>query len=194
MRIRLITVLALVAALASTFTPAQPAAAQGQFELDLTQQNVEGALAGGGSFVGDVTITGFGFDQGQLLANGTLTGQATPADGQTRQVSSTFVGAPVALSNAGVACDAVAVDLGSVNLPAVGAEVDPYSFNVDLSTNPTASNLICSATRLVEMAGQGQPVEDIINSVLSVVNRMLPGEVDQPQGQVTTPGGATTQP
>lgn len=71
--------------------------------LSLRNLSVTGILSDGGSFVGTVSVTRFGYDPTTgLSVDGVVTGTATSAAGTVSQVNQTFTGADASLSELGL--------------------------------------------------------------------------------------------
>ena len=141
---------------------------------------ITGALAdGSGTFSGLLSITELAFEDGQLLASGTLTGTATQIiDGATvvTEITQTITDMVVNLtgSGAGGSCQILELDIpGGLTLDVLGLVVDlaPVNLEVRAERGPgnLLGNLLCAITGLLDNGG---PLADISN-LLDQINGLL---------------------
>lgn len=139
----------------------------------LSNMPVTGTLPGGGTFSGLLTITSFAMQNGQLVASGLVTGNATQGDVVT-PVTQTFTDVPANLDPP-PACQILLLDLGPIHLDLLGLVLDLNQVNLALNAQPGPSdllgNLLCTVTNLLTIPGAIAALPDLLNQV----NSMLAG-------------------
>ena len=124
--------------------------------------------AGGGAvFSGTFQLQKFATDQGQLVANGILTGVVTTATGATTSVART-VTIPAAVGQA--TCDILHLDLGPLDLNILGLQIDLSRIVLDITAQTGAGNLLgnllCAVTGLLD---NPSGLADLLNRILSIL-------------------------
>ncbi len=143
-----------------------------QVSTILSNVPVTGTLPGG-TFSGLMTITSFAMQNGQLVANGLLTGTATVGT-VTTQISQTLAAVPVNLDPT-ASCPVLTLSLGAIHLDLLGLVVDLAPVNLDINAQPgpgnLVGNLLCAVTNLLNGTGALAGVTNL----LSQVNSLLAG-------------------
>lgn len=132
--VKSITLFALVALLAA-FAPMASAAQN----PNLLSVPITGA-GPAGTFTGTFSPTSFAFQDGQLLANGLLTGTVTSTKGIVTSIVQTV--SAVVSGGAGTSCNILHLVLGPINLNVLGLVVTTNQIVVDVSAIPGAGNLL----------------------------------------------------
>ena len=148
---------------------------------------VTGAVAGGGTFAGDVVIESVERAAGGALeVTGVLNGTVTLADGTVQTItdqaftaigtlSATGSAAPagMAASQANAACGILHLDLGPIFLDLLGLEVDLSQIVLDIDAVSGAGNLLgnllCAVTGLLDGPGRLLGLLDRINDLLDLL-------------------------
>ena len=166
--------LAMVGALAlALIVPGTVAAAPQRNQL-VSGIPVAGALSDGGSFAGNLTLTGITRTAtGALQFAGSLTGTATNASGVTSPVNQTFTAVAGSLTEPDPGkCDILFLDLAPLHLDLLGLEVDLSQVVLDVNAIPgpgnLLGNLLCAVVGLLD----GGPTT-ALNNLLSIINRLL---------------------
>jgi hypothetical protein len=158
---------AIVAALSLFAVLLAPTAAHAQITLRPVTLPVIGTIAGGGTFAGNLTITRFLNQNGQLTAVGLVTGIVTGATGTTTTVVSTFA-TPVNITAA--TCSILHLNLGPLNLNLLGLEVDLNQIVLDITGQTGAGNLLgnllCAIAGLLDSPGG---LARLLNQILGVL-------------------------
>ena len=158
--------LALIAALALCAVAFTPATASAQRTRAVTLP-VVGTVPGGGTFNGALTLTRFTDQNGQLTANGILTGILTNAAGVPMTVVST-VSAPLNITQA--TCSILHLNLGPLNLNLLGLQVDLSQIVLDVTAQSGAGNLLgnllCAVAGLLDSPGG---LARLLNQVLGIL-------------------------
>lgn len=140
----------------------------------LSNMAVTGTLPAGGTFSGLLTITSFAVQNGQVVANGVLTGTATPAGGVATLVTQTFSSIPVILDPP-PGCQVLTLNLGALHLDLLGLVVDLAPVNLDVTAQPgpgnLVGNLLCAVTHLLDGPGLIAGVTNLLNQI----NTLLAG-------------------
>jgi len=143
----------------------------------LTNIPVAGTLAGGGTFAGSLNVTSLNFQNGDLLATGTLTGTVTRIiDGATvvTQVTQTFTNVLLGLTSNGGQCRILTLDLGPLNLDLLGLIVDLSAVSLDITAQSgpgnLLGNLLCALVGLLD--NPNALLGDILD-LLGNINRIL---------------------
>lgn len=165
---------------ASLFLMVLAPASQAQPTSDLlTDVPVTGELSDGGTFDGLLTITGFSFEDGQLLASGLLEGTATEADGTVTEVTQEFndvVVEDLLAQGPGSSCDILILDLGPINLDLLGLTVDLSAIDLDVrgerGPGNLLGNLLCSVAGLLDN-GATSGLSNLIASINDLLGGLL---------------------
>jgi hypothetical protein len=170
---------ALVAAIAVATSMTVPAfAAKPALSVPITATGPAGAA--GGTFVGDLAITRFVEQGGQVFAIGTLTGQMTQGTTVTSIVNAvrvpvsrapaTAAAGPQAL--AAPACEILNLVLGPIHLDLLGLVVDLNQVVLNITAQPGAGNLLgnllCSIAGLLD--SQTSLLANLLNQVLGLLS------------------------
>lgn len=130
----LILTLTLAMLLGTVASPASAAPRNDVYAVPVT--DVTGAVAGGGTFVGDFVITDIVRDGGELLAVGTLTGELTGTlnDGLVNET----VEIPINLDQTSGSCEILNLVRGPLDLNLLGLEVFLDTVTLDITAVPDA--------------------------------------------------------
>ena len=128
---------------------------------------IVGTVLQGGTFNGTLTLTSFGVQNGQVVANGTLSGVLTNAAGTATSVLST-VTMPVSVAQA--TCQILHLDLGPLSLNLLGLQVDLSQVVLDITAQPgpgnLLGNLLCSVAGLLDSPGG---LSRLLNQILGIL-------------------------
>jgi hypothetical protein len=141
----------------------------------LSNLPVTGALAGGGTFEGLLSITNLALQNGQLVASGTLTGTATQA-GVVTQITQTLTNIPLSLiGGARGQCAILNLDLGPLRLDLLGLVVDLSAIQLDIvaqsGPGKLLGNLLCALVGLLDNGGPLAGIQNLLNQI----NNLLGG-------------------
>jgi hypothetical protein len=107
--------------------------------------------AAGATLSGLFTLTSFAVQNGQVVAQGTLSGILTTATGASTSVL-TNVAMPVSVTQA--TCDILHLDIGPIALDLLGLKVDLSRIVLDITAQTGAGNLLgnllCAVTGLLD--------------------------------------------
>ena len=136
----------------------------------LTSIPVAGTVANGGTFTGILNVTSFAVQNGQVVANGLLSGTLKDALGNTiGTVSNLAVTLPVAASGS---CQILNLTLGPLDLNLLGLQVhlDRVVLDITAQQGPgnLLGNLLCAIANLLNNPGSGA-----LNGVANLLNRVL---------------------
>jgi hypothetical protein len=180
MRLKLSLLAALAAivaaAVAMTISPGASAATT----TDVNAVPVSGATPSGGTFDGTLDISRVALQNGHLVADGTVTGTAENAAGDT---TGTVTDAPVSVpitADATGTCQILDLSIGTVRLDLLGlvVQLDPVHLNISgqQGSGNLVGNLLCSITHLLDngggssstglLSGLLQPIVNLLNQVL----------------------------
>jgi hypothetical protein len=171
---KLLTISALILCLA-TFAPQASAAPPGHTPLAIP---VTGTDTSGGALNGVFTLTGFTFNNGQLTANGIVTGTVTHGADVTSFLQT--VSAPVtnsgpvagAATAAATSCGILHLVIGPINLNLLGLTVTTNQIVLDISAVPGAGNLLgnllCSVANLLN--SPSQTLANLLNQIVAILN------------------------
>ena len=145
-----------------------PAIASAQAKAPASPLSIPVTGAGGGAvFTGTFQLQKFATDQGQLVANGLLTGVVTTATGVTTSVART-VSLPAAIGQA--TCDILHLDLGPLDLNILGLQIDLSRIVLDITAQTGAGNLLgnllCAVTGLLD---NPSGLADLLNRILAIL-------------------------
>jgi hypothetical protein len=121
---------------------------------------VSGVLSDGGTFDGNMSITGFGVNEaGQLVAEGLLRGTATMGDGSVREVRFQRFQNVVIMPSPGEAtqqdrCRILLLDIRPIFLDLLGLEVSLSRVTLDITAvrgeSRLLGNLLCAVAGLLD--------------------------------------------
>jgi hypothetical protein len=158
------TALALIA-MASTLVVAQPAATHAAAGLTVP---VGGTVAGGAGTLTQATFTisSFAVKNGQVVANGTLSGILTTASGAITILQSLSM--PVQVGTA--TCDILHLDIGPISLNLLGLQVNLSEIVLDITAQSGAGNLLgnllCAVAGLLDSPGG---LARLLNQILGIL-------------------------
>jgi hypothetical protein len=125
------------------------------------------AVGGVGNFVGNLQVTRFANQGGQLVAIGQLTGTLTDSLGNVLPVTSD-VNLPV--TDTSGTCDILHLDLGPLNLDLLGLEVHLNQVILDIVAQAGAGNLLgnllCAVTHLLDGNASLNAIAALLNNIL----------------------------
>jgi hypothetical protein len=132
---------------------------------------VTGTLANGGAFTGDLNLTQFAVQNGQLVALGTLTGTLTDALGGVLGTVNQAVTLPVAATGT---CAILHLTLGPLDLNLLGLMVhlNQVVLNIDAQSGPgnLLGNLLCAVAHLLDGTGGLGGIAAILNQILNILS------------------------
>jgi len=165
-RIALATVFAFIAAV---MTPAAALAQGNGNKAAASPLAIPITGAGPGAvFTGTFQLQRFATSQGQLVANGLLTGVVTTAAGVSTSVVRT-VSLPAAIGD--TSCEILHLDLGPLALDILGLQVDLSRVILDITAQAGAGNLLgnllCAVANLLN--GPAGPLVTLLNSILALL-------------------------
>jgi hypothetical protein len=129
---------------------------------------VVGAVVGGGTFSGILTITSFAVQNGQVVAIGTVSGVVTSAAGVVTSALAVFT-VPISIPQA--TCDILHLDLGPLSLDILGLQVNLSRVVLDITAQAGAGNLLgnllCAVAGLLDNpTGLAKILNDILAALL----------------------------
>ncbi len=132
---------------------------------------VTAAVTGGSLADGQLTITQFVNQGGQIIANGVLTGTLTDTSTGISQTVSQAVSIPVA-SIAGT-CDVLDLVLGPLHLNLLGLVVDLNQVHLQITAQQAPGNLLgnllCSVSHLLDSQASPTALTQLLNHILSLL-------------------------
>lgn len=124
-----------------------------------------------GTFSGILNVTNFAVQNGQIVANGLLTGTITNLDGTTSQVSQTVSSV---VTGADASCSILSLTLGPLHLDVLGLVVDLNQVNLNITAVPGAGNLLgnllCDVAGLLN--GTGSPLSAIVSDLNMILKAL----------------------
>lgn len=149
---RFILLAAVTAALAAVVAAPGTAAASSTSTSALTTP-VTGTIANaGGTLNGVLQITGFAVQNGQLVANGTLTGTLTDAAGAVIGTIDQAVTLPI--TSATGSCTILHLTIGPIDLNLLGLQVTTNQIVLDITAQSgpgnLLGNLLCAVSHLLD--------------------------------------------
>ena len=131
---------------------------------------VSGTVAGVSSFVGQLNITRFAVQGGQLVAIGSLTGTLTDLVNNTTTAVNQAITLPISASGT---CAILHLTLGPLDLNLLGLMVhlDQVVLNIDAQQGPgnLLGNLLCAVAGLLNGGGPLQGIAGLLNNILRVL-------------------------
>ncbi len=176
LKLALATTLATAAALVAGLT-ITPAATAAHGTPDLTAVPVTGTIQSiAGTFTGTANLTSFAIQNGQLVANGTLTGtllnSAGTAIGTVTDIPITL---PVSTAGGPGSCQILDLVLGPLDLNLLGLMVhlDRVHLNITAQQGPgnLLGNLLCAVAHLLD--GNASP--NALQQLVNLLNQLLGG-------------------
>ncbi len=176
LKLALATTLATAAALVTGLT-ITPAATAAHGTPDLTAVPVTGTIQSiAGTFTGTANLTSFAIQNGQLVANGTLTGtllnSAGTAIGTVTDIPITL---PVSTAGGPGSCQILDLVLGPLDLNLLGLMVhlDRVHLNITAQQGPgnLLGNLLCAVAHLLD--GNASP--NALQQLVNLLNQLLGG-------------------
>lgn len=153
----------------ATAIPAASAATQASAAPTLTTP-ITGTIANGGTLNGVLSITSFAVRNGQLVANGTLTGTLTDAAGTVIGTVDQAVTLPLTVS--GGSCTILHLTLGPIDLNLLGLRVTTNQIVLDITAQSgpgnLLGNLLCAVAHLLDNpAAPAGGLAALLNNVLA---------------------------
>jgi hypothetical protein len=176
LKIALASALAVAAALVTGLTIA-PAASAAHGSPNLQAIPVSGTIQSiGGTFNGTANITSFAVQNGQLVANGTLTGTLFDSAGNAiGTVTNTPIGLPVSTAGTG-SCQILDLRLGPLDLNLLGLVVhlDTVHLNITAQQGPgnLLGNLLCAVAHLLDGNAAPNALQQLANLLNQVIARL----------------------
>ena len=128
--------------------------------------------AAGGAFTGTFTLTSFAIQNGQLVANGIISG--TDANGVSHFATvttpvSTGAAAAAAPAAAAAACSILHLVLGPINLNVLGLQVTTNQIVLDITAIPGAGNLLGNLLCDVANLLNGSPTATLVGLLNQII-------------------------
>jgi hypothetical protein len=144
----------------------QPAANPLTTTLTGTATDTTGTVVGTVSSV--LAITGFSNQNGQLVANGTLTSTITNAVTGLTQTVTQAISVPVTAASG--SCQILHLDLGPLDLNLLGLQVHLNEVVLDITAQPgpgnLLGNLLCSVAHLLDGNAPAGGLAGLLNNLL----------------------------
>lgn len=168
-QIRMIAIAVLFAFCMTMMLPADAAAANKNPQT--ASSMVQGTNANGDVFSGILTITSFAQQNGQLVANGTVTGLVTPKGGTATPVTQSFTNAPVASLSA--TCPILNLVLGPLSLDLLGLQINLNQVVLNIVAQGGAGNLLGNLLCAVANLLNGGNIGAILGQIVGLLNQIL---------------------
>ena len=169
MKLRLASLLALVAALASVVVIAGPAASAAPPTATISN-TITGTTATGATLAGTLSNIQFVNQNGQLVLTGVLNGTLTSAAGVVTQIVNQAVTLPVGGAAAAGSCQILDLTLGPLDLNLLGLVVhlDRVHLNITAQSGPgnLLGNLLCGIANALNGGGGG--LANLLNRLLGL--------------------------
>ncbi len=160
---------ALMAGPSSAGTPAAPQSADrltAGLPVSGTCTNVVTGVTG--TFTGTLEVTGFDIQNGELVAQGLLSGTCS-AGGSITDVPVQF---PVDIPTA--TCRILLLELGPIHLDLLGLVIDVSPITVLITAVPgpgnLLGNLLCAVARLLDRGDPFGLLDDVLNAILDLLS------------------------
>jgi hypothetical protein len=151
--------------------PSAPAAAA---PVTALATPITGTTSNGGTFAGTFTPTNFSTQNGNVLANGVLTGTARDASGASVGSVNQAVSAPVTIAAA--TCQVLNLVLGPLHLDLLGLVVDLNQVHLVITAVQAAGNLLgnllCAVTHLLDGTPTAGGLAALLNSILALLGQL----------------------
>ena len=174
LRLRLIGLALMLALAGGAALPAVNASAAAPVQIPITGifTGSNGTIAGPGTFSGVFALEQFVVSQGQLLAQGTLTGTFTnTATGATQTLPATQIQLPVASVTG--SCQILHLELGPLDLNLLGLQVhlDRVVLDITAQSGPgnLLGNLLCAVAHLLDSNASLQAIAQLLNHILGAL-------------------------
>jgi len=135
---------------------------------------ITGTTANGGSFAGSFTPSNFSTQNGNLIANGVLTGTITDASGATVGSVTRTVSMPAAVAAA--TCQVLNLVLGPLHLDLLGLVVELNQVHLVITAVQAAGNLLgnllCAVTHLLDGTPTAGGLAALLNSILALLGQL----------------------
>jgi hypothetical protein len=168
-----VTTMLLLAVFTTMMLVAPSASAQTNTPVNKSTASVlmSGTAAGGGAFSGVFKITNFAVQNGQIVAQGILTGTLTSATGATQAVSQAIT-AP--LAGASASCQILSLTLGPLDLNLLGLQVHLNQVVLNITAQPgpgnLLGNLLCAVANLLNGGGG---LSTLLTQLTNLLNQIL---------------------
>jgi hypothetical protein len=168
------------AAGALLLTAAGPRAASAQTQNPFRNAAVTGQLlnpAGRviGAFAGTLTVTQFAAQNGQLVAQGTLSGTATNLAGQALGAAGTItnqaVTLPVVIQQ--TTCTILTLVLGPLDLTLLGLRIQLNQVVLTITADPEGGLLGALLCAIANLLAPGGPLANVLNALVAFLNDLL---------------------
>ena len=131
---------------------------------------VQAPVAGGRSFVGNLSVTGFNLVNGVINATGTLTGNILDSAGNViGNIGSVPISVPITAING--TCPILNLTLGPLHLNLLGLHIDlnQVVLNITAQSGPgqLLGNLLCDIAHLLDSGGALQAIVNDLNQILT---------------------------
>lgn len=150
------------------------AQAQGNPNANRLIVPITGAVAGVGTLAGNLAISRFAIQNGQLVAVGALTTTLTDLAGNVVRTIVSQVAVPV--TSATGTCDILHLVLGPLSLNLLGLQVNLNQVVLDITAQTGAGNLLgnllCAITGLLDRGNLGQPIVALLNQVIGALGAL----------------------
>jgi hypothetical protein len=173
--IKAITLCTLIACLVA-LAPATAQAANNNNNTNSLNIPVTGT-GSAGAFIGTFHIVNFTFQNGQVFANGIISGTVTSSAGIVTsivQTASAQLAASGGASAAAASCTILHLVLGPINLNILGLQITTNQIVLDISAIPGAGNLLgnllCEIANLLN--NPSQTLAGLLNQVLSILQTL----------------------
>jgi len=142
---------------------------------------VTGTTTVAGTFEGNLHVSRFAVQGGQLVAIGEVTGAVTDTDGAVLRTVSENVVLPVQTGASGAAsplaagtCDILSLVLGPLHLDLLGLVVDLNQVVLNITAQSGAGNLLgnllCAVAGLLDNSGPLTAIANLLNQILGILN------------------------
>ena len=132
---------------------------------------MSGTAAGGGAFTGVFNITNFAVQNGQIVAQGLLTGTLTSATGTTQAVNQAIT---ATLVGASASCQILSLTLGPLELNLLGLQVHLNQVVLNITAQPgpgnLLGNLLCAVANLLNGGGG---LSTLLTQLTNLLNQIL---------------------
>jgi len=148
--------------------------ASAQTDTQFTSIPIEGTIFGTtNTFEGALDVNRLRLEGDTLSIVGRLTGEIRDAGGALVRNVSRAVEVPVDISQVGMVCDILLLELGPIDLDLLGliVNVSPIEINIDAQPGPgnLLGNLLCAVVGLLD----GDFPNTLTQTLLKVLNRVL---------------------
>ncbi len=124
----------------------------------------------GGAFAGTFDITNFAVQNGQLVAQGLLSGTLTDAAGVAHMVTDVALNLPVDLLQTTGSCTILHLVLGPIDLNLLGLHVTTNQIVIDITAEAgpgnLLGNLLCNIAHLLDSNAANRALANALNRLL----------------------------